>query len=69
MVAAYFPADEYHDRWRRVNARMAEAEFETAVVWGRSAGTYERCGDVLYLTNFYGTSSGHCYRTLVQQGD
>ena len=63
MVAAYFPDEEYHDRWARVHRRMTEAGFETAVVWGRSGGSYERCGDVLYLTNFYGTSSGQGYDT------
>ena len=63
MGAAYFPVDEYHDRWDRVDRRMAEAGFETAVVWGRTGGSYERCGDVLYLTNFYGTGSGQGYDT------
>jgi Xaa-Pro aminopeptidase len=54
----YFPEDEYAQRWRAVYAAMKRRGYESAVVWGRSAGTYERCGDVLYLTNFYGTVSG-----------
>lgn len=54
----YFPREEYEERWRRVYGVMKARGYETAVVWGRSAGTYERCGDILYLTNFYGTVSG-----------
>ncbi len=54
----YFPQEEYEARWRRVYEVMNARGYQTAVVWGRSAGTYERCGDVLYLTNFYGTVSG-----------
>jgi Xaa-Pro dipeptidase len=55
----YFPKDEYQERWRRVYEEMSARGYDAAVVWGRSGGTYERCGDVLYLTNFYSTHSGH----------
>ncbi len=58
MVEPYFPIDEYQARWERVHQRMAEQGFETAVVWGRSAGGHERSGDVLYLANYYSTHSG-----------
>ena len=58
MGNGYFPREEYEARWQNAHAAMAEAGFETAVVWGRSGGTYERCGDVLYLANYYGTMSG-----------
>lgn len=54
----YFPQDEYDQRWRAVYGAMTARGHETAVVWSRSGGTYERCGDVLYLTNFYSTVSG-----------
>lgn len=54
----YFPKEEYEERWRRVHDVMKARGHEHVVVWGRSAGTYERCGDVLYLTNFYSTLSG-----------
>src|SRR5262249_18688341 len=54
----YFPPDEYERRWRAVYAVMKTRGYETAVVWGRSAGTHERCGAILYLTNFYSTVSG-----------
>jgi hypothetical protein len=31
-----------------------EAEgFETALIWGQTAGTYERHADALYLANYY----------------
>jgi Xaa-Pro aminopeptidase len=58
-VARYFPQEEYEDRWRRVYAEMRSRGFESAVIWGQSAGTYERCGNVLYLTNYYSSQSGH----------
>ena len=36
---------------------MAAAGYENLVVWQRSAGTYDKVGDVYWLTNFqtYGT--------------
>jgi Xaa-Pro dipeptidase len=59
VVSMYFPQEEYEDRWERVYAELERRGYQHAVVWGRSAGTYERCGDILYLTNFYSTHSGH----------
>jgi Xaa-Pro aminopeptidase len=56
--AAYFPIDEYHRRWSLVSSSLRAANLDAAVVWGRSAGTYDRCGDILYLTNYYSTQSG-----------
>lgn len=58
MCAMFFPKSEYEQRWERVLRAMRDRGAETVVVWGRSAGTYERCGDVLYLTNYYSTHSG-----------
>jgi len=58
MATRYFPIDEYEHRWRLVHAEMQRRGFDTAVVWGRSGGNYCRCGDVLYLVNYYGNSSG-----------
>jgi Xaa-Pro aminopeptidase len=55
----YFPQQEYEDRWKRAYEEIERRGYAAAVVWGRSGGTYERCGDVLYLTNFYSTHSGH----------
>jgi Xaa-Pro aminopeptidase len=58
VMERYFPQDEYEGRWAKVEAEMRRRGVSTAVVWGRSGGTYERSGDVLYLTGFYGTASG-----------
>jgi len=54
----YFPRDEYEDRWRRVYEEMGRRGYEAAVVWSRSGGTHDACGDVLWLTNYYAASSG-----------
>ncbi|MGH6931392.1 MAG: hypothetical protein ACREEE_03045, partial [Dongiaceae bacterium] len=59
MVSMYFPKEEYEDRWRRVHVNMKAKGYGAAVVWGRSAGSYDRSGDVLYLTNFYSGHSAH----------
>ncbi len=40
---------------------MRRRGLSVAVVWGRSGGTYDRAGDVLYLTNYYGNNSGQGY--------
>ena len=58
MKKTYFPQEEYEARWQRVYDRMKAQGYETAVIWGKSAGAYERHGDVLYLTNYYSNLSG-----------
>ena len=55
----YFSQDEYERRWKAVYDSMAEKGYETAVIWGKTAGNYERHGDLLYLTNYYSNQSGH----------
>lgn len=67
MVSMYFPKSEYEDRWRRVHENMRKKGFGAAVVWGRSAGSYDRSGDVLYLTNFYSGHSAHEFDTPIWQ--
>ncbi|MGY8994940.1 MAG: M24 family metallopeptidase, partial [Alphaproteobacteria bacterium] len=57
-MALYFPMEEYETRWARVDAAMEAKGYDAAVVWSRSGGTYDRCGDVLYLTNYVSTESG-----------
>ena len=57
-MGLYFPAEEYQDRWGRVDRAMRENGYDVAVIWSRSGGTYDRCGDVLYLTNYVSTESG-----------
>jgi Xaa-Pro aminopeptidase len=61
----YFPRVEYESRWLNVDEAMKRRGLETVVVWGRSGGGFERCGDVLYLTNYYGTHSGQGLDTPV----
>ena len=53
-----FPLEEYEARWQRVHDAMAKKGYETAVVWGKTSGVYERAGDIIYLTNFFSTHSG-----------
>jgi Xaa-Pro aminopeptidase len=58
MPKKYFPQDEYEARWERVHAEMAARGIDIAVVWSRSAGTYDRAADVLYLANYYSPEAG-----------
>jgi len=58
MQSRYFPGEEYEARWAGVLAEMKRRGQTAAVVWGRSAGTHDHCGDVLYLTNHYANSAG-----------
>ena len=53
----FFSREEYAERWQRVQAAMAAAGHENLLVWQRSASTYDKVGDVYWLTNFqtYGT--------------
>ena len=54
----FFTKDEYLARWGRVQAAMAAAGHENLLVWQRSASTYDRVGDVFWLTNFYTNGTG-----------
>ncbi len=58
MTARYFPLEEYAERWRRVDEAMRAQSLDVAVVWSRSAGTYDRCADLVYLANYYGNQPG-----------
>jgi len=59
MTELLFPREEYEARWERVHAELKKRGYTAAVIWSRGAGTYERCADVLYLTGYYSTHSGH----------
>lgn len=61
MFSRYFPTEEYELRWASVHDEMSRRGFETAVVWGRSAATYDRASDVLYLSNYFSTKVGQAY--------
>lgn len=54
----YFPQEEYEDRWLRVSDEMSRQGFDVALVWSRSAGGYEKFGDVFFLTHYYSNQSG-----------
>jgi Xaa-Pro aminopeptidase len=53
-----FTRDEYAARWARVQQAMATAGYDNLVVWQRSAGTYDKVGDVYWLTNFQTNGTG-----------
>lgn len=56
--ATFFPLEEYEERWTRVHATMHKRGFSTAVVWQRSGGSYDRAGDVYWLSNYASLASG-----------
>jgi Xaa-Pro dipeptidase len=53
-----FTRDEYQDRWARVQQAMTDRGHETILVWQRGAGTFDRVGDVYWLTHFVMSGSG-----------
>jgi Xaa-Pro aminopeptidase len=54
----YFPLDEYRRRWDGVQAELAARGYETAVIWQRTGGSYDRAGDVWYLSGYASHASG-----------
>src|SRR5690606_29741291 len=58
MQNTFFPKSEYEDRWRRLEAEMVRRGYDTAVIWAKGSGAYERYGNVLWLTNYYSAHSG-----------
>ncbi len=54
----YFTAEEYRDRWRKVHQVMVDRGHEALIVWQRGAGSFDRVGDVYWLTNFVMNGSG-----------
>lgn len=57
-MTTYFPREEYENRWSRVEAEMVRRGYDALIVWQRSAGGYDRVGDVYWLTNFTTTGTG-----------
>lgn len=68
MLGRFFPNEEYEERWQKVEQEMKRRGYEVAVVFGRSGGTNDRAGDVLYLTNFFSTASGQGYDSQLFHG-
>ncbi len=56
--AVFFSRDEYVSRWERVQTAMADARYENVIVWQRSASTYDKVGNVYWLTNFVTNGTG-----------
>jgi Xaa-Pro dipeptidase len=54
----FFSSEEYQARWARVHQAMAARGYEHLLVWQRGAGTFDRVGDVWWLTNFVMNGSG-----------
>lgn len=54
----YFPLSEYHARWKKVEREMKRRKYDIALVWGKTAGTYERAMEILWLTNYFSNHSG-----------
>jgi Xaa-Pro dipeptidase len=54
----FFTRDEYTERWKKVATAMAVQGYETLLVWQRAAGTFDRIGDVYWLTNFVMNGTG-----------
>jgi Xaa-Pro dipeptidase len=53
-----FPIEEYERRWAALDGELERLGYDTAVIWGRSGGSYDRAGSITYLTNFASHSSG-----------
>lgn len=64
----YFPREEYEQRWARVWKAMREKGYETLLVWSRGAGSYDRLGNGLWLTNFANSGTGQDWADDVQMG-
>ena len=57
-MSGLFAAHEYQARWSRIHDDMAARGYEAALIFGKGGGSYDRCGDVLYLSNYYSCASG-----------
>ena len=65
----FFARKEYYERWNRVQAAMAAAGYANLLVWQRSAGTYDKIGDVCWLTNFHTFGTGQAPATRPEFGE
>ena len=53
-----FTAEEYRSRWQRVSQAMRARGYDHVLIWQRGAGSFDRVGDVFWLTNFVMNGSG-----------
>ena len=56
-----FSRNEYSRRWTLVEDEMRRRGLDSAVVWGRTASSFDRAADVIYLTNYFSTKVGQGY--------
>lgn len=54
----YFPREEYETRWSRLYDEMRRRGYETAVIWQRTGGGYDKAGNVWYLANYASANNG-----------
>jgi len=59
-----FPRAEYAARWQRAETEMRRRGLAAAVVWGRTASSFDRAGDVLWLTHYFSTKVGQGFDAL-----
>jgi Xaa-Pro dipeptidase len=57
-ASRFFSTEEYRSRWQRVNQAMSARGYDHLLIWQRGAGTFDRVGDVFWLTNFVMNGSG-----------
>jgi len=54
----FFSRDEYQARWSRLHDELKKGGYPAAVFWERTGRSYDRAGDVYYLTNYASQASG-----------
>jgi Xaa-Pro dipeptidase len=54
----YFPKAEYETRWSRLYDEMRRRGYDTAVIWQRTGGGYDKAGNVWYLANYASHNNG-----------
>jgi Xaa-Pro dipeptidase len=58
LPAMFFSREEYQARWDKVAQAMDAQGYENLLIWQRGAGTFDRLGDVYWLTNFVMNGTG-----------
>jgi Xaa-Pro aminopeptidase len=53
-----FPVEEYQERWGRLYDEIRSRGYETAVIWQRSGGGFDRAGDLHWLCGYASLASG-----------
>ncbi|MEH7255391.1 M24 family metallopeptidase, partial [Neobacillus niacini] len=66
LISMIFTLDEYQLRWERVYIEMEKRGFDSCVIW--SGASYDRVGDVLWLTNYASGESGQIYESFESLG-